>query len=144
MNFSQRNRGVVDPREVALREGDEIRIGAYARRQRLRTLAIALIGLGMVAGAVFMYLRIRPPADSLPARTYPVVVRCETCGHETKLQAPFDAVFPVKCPHCGRMTALAAWRCRDCGKTFVPESTREDVTCPECGSEAVGSAVAKP
>ncbi|RMF83111.1 MAG: hypothetical protein D6744_05340 [Planctomycetota bacterium] len=144
MNLSRRNRGGGDPRELALRDGDEIRIGAYARRQRLRTLAIALVGLGMVVGAVVMYLRIRPPAGSLPSRTYPVVVHCEACGHEANLQVPFDAVFPIKCPRCGRMTALAAWRCRDCGKTFVPESTREDVTCPECGSEAVGSAAAKP
>ena len=139
-----RNRGIVDPRNIALREGSEVRIGAYARRQRRRTIAIAVVGGVLLGAAALLYFRIQPPGRGTPDNTYPVAIQCATCGHQATVPVAFDAVFPIECPNCRRPKALAQWRCRECGESFVPESTDDDVSCPKCGSVAVGSAAVVP
>jgi hypothetical protein len=125
-----------------LRRGsrEEVRVGAYARRQRRRRILIGLFGAVLIAGAGGLYCQLRPPGNANAGEEYQVRVRCSACGYTATVSVPFDQTFPMKCPACKEIACQELWRCRDCGAEFVPEHVGTVVHCPKCNSPRVGSA----
>ena len=119
---------------------DEVQVGAYARRQRRRRVLIGAVGALLIAGALALYLQLRPPSGANRADRYPVRVRCVSCGHTATVQVPFGQTFPLECPACKEMTCRELWQCRDCGALFVPQQAGAVLRCPQCGGQRVGSA----
>ncbi len=113
-------------------------VGAYARRQRRRQVAVALAGVGLIVVAVIVYELFPQTVRNAP-RTYPVMVRCAACGFEGALYVPFDQAFPANCPKCGQPGCRPLWKCDDCGNRFIPDQTAPPVVCPRCKSQRVGA-----
>lgn len=130
-----------NPARVDLDSTEEISVGAFARRQWLRQIAIGLVGALCITAAVSLYFLLRPTTKLNAATTYPVCRRCVSCGYEDTTRVPFDQTYPMQCPQCGKMTLQQLWRCLQCNKTFVPDQRGGPMICPFCGSEHVGSAV---
>lgn len=122
--------------------GEEVVIGAFARRQRRKRIAVACLGLGLVALADALYVQLRPSGGSAAVHTYPVALRCTSCGFELVRTASAGGPAVTECPACGAHAMHALWRCRRCDARFVPPGGARPVRCPECGGESVGSAAA--
>ena len=129
-----------DSSRIGLDSDADVRVGAYARRQLRRRILLGLLGLVLIAGAVWLYCRLRPPRAAGAGGDYLVQVQCLSCGHTETLRVPPAQTFPMKCPRCKELACQPLWQCRDCGERFVPEQTGGVVHCPKCGSERVGSA----
>jgi DNA-directed RNA polymerase subunit RPC12/RpoP len=129
-----------DPSRFQLGSTEEVRVGAYARRQLQRRILLGVFGVLLIAGAVALYVQLRPPRGGEGTDRYPVCVRCASCGHTATVQVPFGHTFPMECPACGDRACQMVWECRDCGSRFVPQQTGTVVRCPECDSQRVGSA----
>jgi len=128
----------IDPATLGGQEAREVQIGAYARRQRRKRLAIGLAGVALIAAGWWLYLELRPkPAGVRTATT--VVVRCTSCAWEGRLTVPADQRFPMDCPQCGQRACEVLWRCRDCGERFVPPRGADPLRCPRCESLRVGA-----
>ena len=119
---------------------DEVRVGAYARRQLQRRITIGVLGALLITGAFGLYTQLRLKSAAGDADRYSVRVRCVACGHNATVRVPFAQTFPMKCPACGEVMCRVVWQCRNCDTEFVPEQTGTVLRCPECGSEEVGSA----
>lgn len=118
----------------------EVRVGAYARRQRRRRALLALFGLVLIVGAVGLYSALRPEPEAT-GQTYPVRVQCISCGYAGTLDVPFkETTFPLTCPQCGERACKQIWKCRACDHEFIPGAGGEPIRCPACGSSEVGSA----
>ena len=129
-----------DAVRLGLDSTGEIRIGAYARRQRRRRLLVGALGVSLIAAAVWMYFELRPDVSPDNPERYPVVLRCGDCGEVSETDVRFGQTFPAKCSKCGEVACRPLWQCRDCGARFVPDQTGAAIHCPECNSLAVGSA----
>ena len=125
-----------------LGSSEEVRVGAYARRQLRRRIAIGLFGTVLIAGAIALYYQLRPTSAGSSLAHYPVRVRCVSCGHTAVISVPLAQTFPIRCPACGEATCREVWRCRACQAEFVPEQTGIPLRCPQCNSDRVGSAAA--
>lgn len=121
---------------------EEIRVGAYARRQLRRRVLIGLVGTVLIAGAFALYYQLRARSAQRVGEHYPVQVRCVSCGHTVTLQVRFAQAFPIPCPACSLVACRPLWQCRECGAQFVPEQVATVVRCPDCGGQRVGSAAA--
>lgn len=130
-----------NPARVDLDSTDEIVIGAYARKQWLRQIAIGLVGILLMGAAASLYFLMRSASRGNPGTTYPVCRQCVSCGYEDVASVAFNQTYPMQCPQCGEMALMQLWRCRQCQKTFVPEQRGSRMTCPNCNSDQVGSAV---
>lgn len=122
--------------------GDEVVIGAFARRQRRRRIAVACLGLGLIALAGALYVQLRPSGGSAVVDSYPAALRCSNCGFEAVRTASAAGPVPAECPECVAHAMRELWQCRKCDARFVPAGGARPVRCPECGSESVGSAAA--
>jgi predicted Zn-ribbon and HTH transcriptional regulator len=131
-----------EPPRSRLGSREEVRVGAYARRQRRRRILIGLFGALLIAGACGLYHQLRPPGDANAGDRYRVRIRCTACGYTATVAVPFDQTFPMKCPACNETACQEVWRCLDCGAEFVPEHVGTVVRCPKCNSLRVGSAAA--
>lgn len=123
------------------RSGDEIAVGAYARRVRRRRVLIGAIGATLIVGAVGVYLALVPRSELPPTETYPVKVRCTACAFVGEVRVPHKQTFPMFCPKCGQKGCRQLWRCYSCGREFPGEAGAEPLRCPNCGKSSVGSAV---
>jgi len=138
--MGRRHRSIeLDAYRRGLDGAGEVRIGAYARRVRRRRALLGLLGLVLMCGAVGLYWVLRPEVEPA-ALTYPVKVRCTSCGRQGTLDVPSGQTFPLICPQCGEKTYKPVWKCRACGDEFVPRTEGGSVRCPACGSLEVGSA----
>ena len=129
-----------DPSRIKFNSREEVRVGAFARRQRRQRLLVGAVGVGLIAAAVWMYVELRPSLTPENPNRYPVAVRCDVCGHVQEIRVPFGQTFPTKCEECGGLACRPLWRCRNCDETFAPEKVGGTVQCPKCGSLEVGSA----
>lgn len=129
-----------DPSRFQLGSAEEVRVGAYARRQLQRRILLGVFGVLLIAGAFALYGQLRPARGKGSADRYPVCVRCVLCGHTATVQVRFGQTFPMDCPACKEPACQMLWECRDCGGRFVPQQTGTVVRCPECDSQRVGSA----
>ncbi|MGD8450411.1 MAG: hypothetical protein PVJ57_01215 [Phycisphaerae bacterium] len=141
--YDRRKRSAfADYRSVLSRSGD-VEIGVTARRRRRRAITLSVVGVMLVAGAVWLYEALGP-GTSVPTRKVPVKVKCirEECGYIGTMQIEPGTRYPVDCPQCKQRSCWALWRCLDprCGKEFVPDVQGDVVRCPFCGSENVGAA----
>jgi predicted RNA-binding Zn-ribbon protein involved in translation (DUF1610 family) len=135
----------IEAYQRGLESTGEVRIGAYARRQRRRRVLVALLGVLLIAGAVGLYMGLHywmpHPGTGAAAGTYPVKVRCVSCGYSATLDVPYEGItFPLTCPRCGERACKQLWKCRACGEEFLPEEGSAEKRCPACGSLEVGSA----
>lgn len=130
-----RDRGPVLPRE------GEIEFGARGRRRRQRNIAVALLGVGLIGGAVWLYWALLPHDKAALDGKVPVKVQCASCGYVGEQRIRQGQTFPITCPKCGQRTAKQLWRCGKCKHEFVPPSQAGPYRCPRCGSQSVGSAV---
>lgn len=117
----------------------EVRVGAYARRQRRRRALLALFGAALIVGAVGLYWALCPKAEETE-ETYPVKVECISCDYSGTLEVPFGQTFPLTCPVCGEKGCKELWKCRACAHQFLPEPSTGEKQCPACGSQSVGTA----
>jgi predicted Zn-ribbon and HTH transcriptional regulator len=131
-----------DTRGLERGSSEEVSIGAYARRQRRRRVLVGVFGGALIVGALTLYSLLKPPGHAAQGDRYAVRVRCAMCGHIATVRVRFDQTFPMQCPKCKAPACQAMWQCRQCGHQFVPEQPGLPVSCPECGSDQVGSAVA--
>jgi predicted Zn-ribbon and HTH transcriptional regulator len=129
-----------DPSRFQLGSTEEVRVGAYARRQLQRRILLGVFGVLLIAGAFVLYVQLRPHGEATDVERYPVRVRCASCGYSATVHVPFAQTFPMECPACREMACQVLWRCRDCGAEFVLEQTGPLVRCPACRSERIGSA----
>lgn len=120
--------------------GEDVSVGAYARRQFRRRVLVGAFGAALIVGAFALYQLLKPPGPADQSDRYPVRVRCVLCGHTAVVRVRFDQTFPMRCPECRESACQEMWQCRQCGHQFVPEQTGTIVCCPECGSQRVGSA----
>lgn len=135
-------RSLTDTRAVLDSRG-EIAVGAYARQQRRRRALVGLLGVGLIGGAVWLYLALAPEDGPAPARSHPVAVQCVTrdCGYRAVVMVPRgEESFPRVCPRCGQHSCYRLWECRDCGRQFLLSASSGALVCPGCGSERVGGA----
>jgi hypothetical protein len=140
MARSRRILTLTDTQSVLATTG-ELHIGAYARRARRRRMGLALVGLGLIAGAGAIYWAIRPPREAQELASYKVRVRCTTCGRESVESVATSQSFPLVCPNCRERACKQVWRCKKCGLQFVPERLGGATVCPnpQCRSTQVGS-----
>ncbi len=134
--------GVTDYSSVLSRSGD-VSLGAYARLQRRRHIAIAVVGILLVLSAVWLHHLLRPRDGNDRSPEHTVLARCVMCEHEYAVPVPSGPVaFPLTCPKCGQRACHKLWECRTCGHRFVllGRDSRE-LRCEECGSWAVGVAI---
>ena len=129
-----------EPSRLRLGSTEEVRVGAYARRQLRRRIMIGVFGAVLIAGGFALYHQLRPKSAGGDVDRYPVRVRCVSCGYTAEIRVPFAQTFPMACPECGELLCRVVWRCQDCGAEFVPEQTGTVLRCPECNSDQVGSA----
>jgi predicted Zn-ribbon and HTH transcriptional regulator len=122
--------------------GEEVRVGAYARRQFRRRVLLGVFGALLITGAFVLYQLLNPRGNINDAERYPIRVRCVSCGYTTALRVRAAQTFPMECSACRKTTAQQLWKCRSCGALFVPQRTGMERRCPECNSQRVGSAAA--
>jgi len=118
----------------------EVELTRFGRRRLWRNLFSAVFGIGLVLAAWYLYRALRNPKDEpgLP-KTYPVVVQCTECGFREVRQVRYGERFPLICAKCGLKSLRRVWRCQSCGAEFLPPPiVTGPVTCPSCGSTAVG------
>ncbi len=133
-----------DYRSVLRTKGD-IAVGAFARRQRRRRIAVAFAGVVLISAAIALLCWLWPTTANPHSDTHPVVVRCIKCKREEVLQLRAgDVGFPLMCPVCQERTCWQVWECRNCGQQFVPPATAAKIVCPRCRSESVGAAEVLP
>lgn len=133
---------LTDYRSVLGTTGD-IAVGAYARHQRRKAIAVAAAGLALIGGAGWLLLAWGPGDEAQLSGRYPVVIQCmnASCGQRWVIHvAPDKEAFPVTCPACGERSGYQTWECRDCEYQFVPRRTGREMRCPKCGSRRVGAA----
>ena len=119
---------------------EEVSVGAYAKRQSRRRLLLGIFGAVLTIGALTLYGFLKPPGQTTQDDKYAVSVRCAACNHTAIVNVRFDQTFPMRCPACKEQAAQVMWQCRQCEHLFVPEQRGTAVSCPNCGSENVGSA----
>jgi DNA-directed RNA polymerase subunit RPC12/RpoP len=126
----------------ALRRTGDVLVGAAARRQRRRRVALGLVGVALIAaaGVLYAFLNQRETGPQPPG----VLVRCTLCAQESKLPADPQRVYPTVCPNCGKITARTLWECRRCNFRFVLMDPVTTARCPQCGSDAVGGVYQPP
>jgi hypothetical protein len=134
---------LTDYRSVISSTGD-ISVGAYARQQRRRRLAMAAVGLALIGGAAWLLAEFWPVGGGRPTGKHPLVVECIKCHHREVIQvAPGSVPQAVMCPVCHERSCHPVWECRDCGLQFLPtgaEIAAGALRCPRCRSERVGAA----
>ncbi|MCK4343024.1 MAG: hypothetical protein KAY37_15020 [Phycisphaerae bacterium] len=136
----RRPANLTDYRAVLDSTGD-IAIGAYARQQRRRRILIAMAGIGLIGGAVWLYTTLRPSAEIDWSELRPVAVECVKCGHrEVMFVKAGEPSFPLKCPVCQERACHKLWECRDCGYQFLNIGQDVVLECPKCHSRRVGTA----
>lgn len=118
----------------------ELLVGAYARAQRRRQILIALAGLALIGGAVWLYLALHTPTEAVGTGVPLVQVQCIVpgCAQRTTLRLSGKEVFPVRCPKCGQNSCQPLWECRDCGEQFLARGRQAELVCPRCRSRRVG------
>lgn len=119
---------------------EEVRIGAYARRQFRRRIWFGLFGVALILGAAGLYANLRPGNAWSRSEVYEAPVRCVGCGFEGSMTIPIGGESALACPTCGSAKCRAVWLCRACGERFVPVKASPPVRCAKCGSSNVGSA----
>lgn len=132
---------LLDPKSLEAVHVVEREFGAAARRRRRQRVLVSLVGtvLLLAAGGVIWFWQVELPRRE--AGSYPVHVRCRTCGHERTVRVMPRQRFPIECPKCHERAAWPLWKCRNCGEIFLPQRLAGDeVHCPKCGSARVGSA----
>lgn len=141
MARSRRSYGVTDYSSVLNRSGD-VSVGAYARAQRRRRIAVAAAGILLVLGAVWLHGLLQPRDGNDQPEEHTVLVRCVLCEHEFGIPVPSGpAAFPLTCPECGERACHKLWECRVCRHRFVlMGGDSRELQCPNCGSRAVGAA----
>jgi len=121
----------------------DVSVGAYARRQQRRRVAIAFVGLVLIGGSAWLLKLMWPTVGGDRGNRHPVLVRCVTCNHqEVVQQRAGDAPFPLTCPACKERSCYQVWQCRNCNLQFLPVGSAATLRCPRCGSERVGAAEA--
>jgi predicted RNA-binding Zn-ribbon protein involved in translation (DUF1610 family) len=128
------------PYQRALERTGDVTVGAYARRLLLKRIALGLVGVALIVGAVGLYhlLDHDRPAAATGAQQ---VLRCRSCGAEQVVAPDPQRSFPATCGQCAERAVWPLWECRSCGKRFVPvESDAFAVRCPKCGGTEVGTA----
>lgn len=110
------------------------RIRAAISQGPVRAIAISLSVLA-ICGAAAIFFFSNPEkrqAQQIVEKGHDVVYVCPSCGVSGKLHVVKDA-FPMKCPGCGKDTAVRGFVCLtpDCGKTLPALS--ETFTCTKCG-----------
>lgn len=124
-----------------LARDDDVQIGAYARRQKRRRMVLAALALAAIAGAVWLFLVLRPvDAGVKGGQWYPVKGRCAECGYVAVIDVKAGQTFPLRCPRCKAREFGELWRCLECGREFERPTRPTPVTCPNCGSVHTGSA----
>jgi len=138
----RRPTNLTDYHAALYREGD-VSIGAYARAQRRRRVLIGVAGALLIGGAVGLYIMMRPQESPIVEPKVPVYVECvsEGCGFKGVVRvAPDEARFPLVCPKCGQRSCQKVWVCRDCGRRVPHRAGYDELRCPYCGSQRVGTA----
>ncbi len=134
---------LTDYRSVISSTGD-ISVGAYARQQRRRRIAMGIAGLALIGGAIWLSKALWPIGGGQPAGQHPILVECIKCHHREVIQVPAgSSPQAVMCPVCKERSCQPVWECRDCGLRFLPTGTETaggPIRCPRCGSERVGGA----
>ena len=140
----QRSTGKLGGHHADLFGRGDVEIGAIARRRRLRNIIAAVFGVVSIGVAFWLYSSLAPSDDddTPVGGEYRVKVRCiaKDCGYEGTMTVTPDEQFPLTCPKCEQRGCWELWKCRKCGREFLPERTGGKVRCPNCGSERVGSA----
>ncbi|MFO0838227.1 MAG: hypothetical protein U1D55_06835 [Phycisphaerae bacterium] len=118
-----------------------------------RNAAYAVIAVvGLLTAGVLLYNYATTPADRSPIpQSYSLQAVCLACTKETNLTRGLLAVPPFECPSCGKKAVFGWQYCASCAKRFVPQPEAAEgeaphlpvrLTCPNCGSEAVGALTA--
>ena len=137
---------------------EEVSIGAFARRQRLRRIAGGVCGGALILVATGLYWNLRPRAEFGMGSSYPGRVRCTGCGFDGTVNIAAGQGPPLVCPNCRARSAWVVWYCQDCRAEFVPDANnprpggpnatrRVDFTaqalCPKCHGARVGTAATR-
>lgn len=117
-------------------------VGVEARRQRRRTIWLAVLAGTLLLASGAVYLLLRPPDRHASGRA--AVLWCRHCLAQEAGVVAVDARFPQFCGACGHRTLVELWTCLDCGESFAPNRQSGIVSCPACGRSRVGSAAARP
>lgn len=142
MTLRRRTASLTDYRSVPRGSGD-VAVGAYARRQRRWRLALALVGLVLIAGAGWVFVLTRPKDVFDSKRSHPVAVECTKCHARSTAQVDTAAsVFPLECPFCHERACHKLWECAACGRQFLHKGGGAVLSCPHCRSRRVGTAKA--
>ena len=143
MAVSRRTNRLSDYRSMLDRKG-EVEIGAQARRRWWRNVFMAVLGVGLIAAAVWLCQALWPAEEGGPqAAPYPVKMQCTECGYTAVVYVKHGERFPLICPRCKLRSFWQLWRCKipECGCEFIPPPNATLIRCPECGSVSVGTAV---
>ncbi|KKL56996.1 hypothetical protein LCGC14_2239830 [marine sediment metagenome] len=98
------------------------------------TMIVAVL---VVGGAVAVFVKYSggPGSKARAAakagrRSYYV---CPACDAKGEMRVPYGVKWPVACPKCKEVKAIAGILCRKCSK-IIPAVDKPFFRCPECGA----------
>ena len=111
-----------------------------------RDTILTVTAVGFIAVAGYYYA-----AHSKTTARMPTVIHancaCLACRQHVQLQPRLTEPVPYVCPLCNQQAVYPLFKCRHCGKRFVPNLVRREgelpgmpvvPVCPSCGGADVG------
>ena len=98
-----------------------------------RWAAVGVI-LVLVAAAAAVFLRdsTEADADAIRAKGRKILYYCTSCKETGEARIGWGDEFPLSCPHCGKRTAVTAFRCVKC-RNVIQKKDDLVYPCPRCG-----------
>jgi len=93
-------------------------------------LVLAAVGVAITV-AVGSRTETEKRADEIRAKGLTVLYVCKGCKATGETHKAFDAPFPIQCPKCGEVKAVAGFRCAGC-RRIIEAQDKSYFVCPHC------------
>ena len=112
------------------------RLRTWVNEGQGRTIALSSsAGAVVLATVLSVWLFARAgttPRQAVKAEGRAVTFVCKGCGERGETRVTFGATYPIKCPKCGEVKGVKAFKCVRCS-TIVEHVPNGVSRCPKCG-----------